>query len=120
MQVNHNESVSPCIHEMLEELRSVSVERPPRLDAIKKSLVRILTFLASHEGRTDANCSSVNDFILIDENWARPWDELPPPFADVFSFMSEALHDTVSAPDVAENFGCTPEQILKMAQALAC
>jgi hypothetical protein len=32
--------------------------------------------------------------------------------------MGEALHDTVQAPEIAENFGCLPEQLLERVRHL--
>jgi hypothetical protein len=32
--------------------------------------------------------------------------------------MGDSLHDTISAPDIAINFSCTPEQILELAMQL--
>jgi hypothetical protein len=77
-----------------------------------------LSYLSSAQGRTNANCCAVDSFLLLDGDWGVRWVELPPEFVEVFALMAEALHDTVSAPDVAENFGCTPEQILEKAYGL--
>jgi hypothetical protein len=47
------------------------------------------------------------------------WDSLETPervddeFHDILADMSEALHDTVSAPEVAAEFESTPEQLLE-------
>jgi|SRR5215813_583810 len=38
--------------------------------------------------------------------------DLPEPLHDVFAMMGQALHDTVQSPEIAENFGCLPEQLL--------
>jgi hypothetical protein len=67
------------------------------------------------EGRTNANCWAVDLFVDQGEKWERDWAEqgLPESFHDVFAMMGEALHDTVHAPSVAENFGCLPEQLLE-------
>jgi hypothetical protein len=32
--------------------------------------------------------------------------------------MGEALHDTIGAPEIAENFGCLPEQLLERLRQL--
>ena len=44
---------------------------------------------------------------------------LPEDFHDVLAMMGEALHDTVQAPEIAENFGCLPEQLLEKVDHLS-
>ena len=53
---------------------------------------------------------------MYDELWVER--NLPDPFHDIFADMSGALHDTISAPEIAENFDSTPEQLLKRARDL--
>jgi len=50
-----------------------------------------------------------------DIGWERDWTDagLPEDFHDVFALMGQALHDTVSSPDIAWNFDCLPEQLLE-------
>ena len=59
-------------------------------------------------------------FFCHAEGWARDWvdQNLPDDFHDVFALMSEALHDTVKAPRIAENFDCLPEQLLERVRRL--
>jgi len=49
----------------------------------------------------------------LSQGWERDWaeQELPDDFHDVLAVMGSGLHDTVLDPDIAENFGCLPEQI---------
>lgn len=97
-------------------LRSAYLELqadPVQLDQLTKSLQELLTFLAA-EGRTNANCWAADLFFCNCKEWERDWGncDLPEMVHDVIAMMGEALHDTVLAPDVAENFGCLPEQLL--------
>ncbi len=112
------ESVSPRLGELLERFYLQANHRPARLGSLKSSLIDLMSFLATPEGRTNANCCAVDSFVLIGDHWEQPWDDLPAEYTEVLSLMSEALHDTVSAPEVARNFGCTPEQILEVARQL--
>ena len=76
----------------------------------------VLEFLASPEGRTDANCRIVDLAIMNDkEVWEHieKVEEVDHVVADVLRDMASALHDTVRAPEIAENFESTPEQLLK-------
>ena len=49
-------------------------------------------------------------YFMKHEEWAE--GSLPDAIHDIFADMSGALHDTCSAPDVAQNFDSTPEQLL--------
>jgi len=87
--------------------------QPPNLADLKKSLEQLPAFLAG-SGRTNANCWATDMFFMLSDEWERDRteQELPEEFHDVLSLIGDALHDTVQAPDVAENFGCLPEQLL--------
>ena len=84
--------------------------RPPDLVALKSAIHRLLTYLASPEGRTDDNCCTTDFFLCVSDDV--DWRHLPEPFRDVLADMAGALHDTVSSPEVAANFDSTPEQLL--------
>ena len=118
MQPFEGEPVSPALRGLLEEFYTKAVERPLKRGELKVALIRLLSFLTTKEGRTNANCHQVDWFVMIDDHWEPDWGELPDEFVDVIALIGEALHDTVSAPDIAQNFGCTPEQILALAKSL--
>lgn len=109
------ESVSPKLRPLLLEVYRQVCLHPKELTTLKRSLQHLLEFLKS-EGRTNANCWAVDLFFAQSETWERDWadQELPEDFHDVFAMMAEALHDTVHAPSIAENFGCLPEQLLEL------
>lgn len=108
------ESVSPKLRPLLNDVYTQVVLHPKDLAALKKSLQHLLEFLRN-EGRTNANCWAVDMFFAMSEGWERDWAEqgLPEDFHDVLAMMGEALHDSVHAPSVAQNFGCLPEQLLE-------
>jgi hypothetical protein len=93
--------------------------RPIDLQALKISLVELLRYLRD-EGRTNANCWAADLFFCADDWEEHHWSEqdLPEDFHDLLAMMGEALHDTVSNPEIAQNFGCLPEQLLKSAERL--
>ncbi len=75
----------------------------------------LLVYLASAEGRTDSNCRAVDVALMSDEELWANIDEIEafdPGLADVLADMAGALHDTVSAPDIAASLESTPEQLL--------
>ena len=103
--------------ELREFVRGVYSDLQPEavdLAALRKDLLSLLEFL-SGEGRTNANCWAVDLFFGICRYWERDWGDhdLPEKLHDVLAKMGEALHDTVRDAQIAENFGCLPEQLLR-------
>lgn len=78
-------------------------------DALRDALDRLLSFLASPRGRTDANCCAIDRFFAQFEG---TWSHLPHRFAAVLDDLSGVLHDTVYAPQIAAHFEGLPEQLL--------
>jgi hypothetical protein len=113
------EPVSPELRPLLREVYTHLVRRHPDLVALKKSLQELLRFLRD-EGRTNANCWTVDLFFALSQGWERDWAEqdLPEDFHDLLAMMGEALHDTVLDRSIAENFGCLPEQLLERVRHL--
>ena len=48
----------------------------------------------------------------IRDDWQTDWTDLPGQFQLILDDMGGCLHDTVSAPEIAENFDSIPEQLL--------
>jgi hypothetical protein len=95
---------------MMQSVRAAVFALPLDALAVKTSLINLLEYLSSPAGRTDANCCAVDSFFYLDEDL--PLEHLPDSLQDVFAHM-DALHDTTTAPQIAENFGSTPEQLLE-------
>ena len=113
------EQVSYALRPLLQAVYRQSLSQPLNRIEFQKSLEDLLQFLIG-EGRTNANCWAVDLFFANSQGWERDWAEqqLPEDFHDTLAMMGEALHDTVCAPDIAENYGCLPEQLLKRVKAL--
>lgn len=77
--------------------------------ALRAALDRLLTFLVSPIGRTDANCCAVDRFFATYEG---SWRHLPPELASVVDGLTGTLHDTIYAPHIAATFESLPEQLL--------
>jgi hypothetical protein len=77
-------------------------------DALAAALERVLVFLASAEGRTDANCSVSDHFIASTEELWRTSSLAP-----ILEDMGGTLHDAIHAPNIARTFEATPEQLLE-------
>jgi hypothetical protein len=102
----------------LEPLVRAVYDELPRGDvpALQSSLERLLEFLASEPGRTDANCSTVCRFFDTTEGL---WRTAREDFAAVFDDMSGTLHDAIYAPDIARTFEALPEQLLERVRKIA-
>jgi len=112
------EVASPDLKPFVLRVHNDATTSPVNLPTLKNSLVKLLQYL-SGEGRTNANCWATDLFFCSDDlenHWAD--QSLPDDFNSVLAKISEALHDTVSSPDVACNFGCLPEQLLECAERL--
>lgn len=101
--------------ESFERIRQEMLLPVPSVDRLRFLVTELLTFLASRKGRTDSNCRFVDYGLMHDDE---VWDSIElievtdPNLADVIRDMAGALHDTVSAPNIAQNFESTPEQLL--------
>lgn len=113
------EAVSPDLKPLLCRVHDDVVTSSVSLPALKNSLVELLQYL-SGAGRTNANCWAADLFFCSPDLWEHDWSEqnLPDDFHDVLAMMGEALHDTVTSPEIASNFGCLPEQLLECAERL--
>jgi hypothetical protein len=108
--------VDQILGPLLERLHQSLILRPVDGPALRTAMIGLLEFLASPRGRTDANCRAVDSFLMQDQAWDS--DQLPESFVEILADMSGALHDTVSAPDIAANFESTPEQLLERSRRL--
>ena len=77
-------------------------------DALRAAVERVLVFLVSPTGRTDANCSVTDQFISATEAQWRSSS-----IADILDDMGGTLHDTIHAEPIAKTFEATPEQLLE-------
>jgi len=102
--------------ELVNAVQSFMAHNVPDLPELKKSLINLFEYLSSPNGRTDENCIAINSFFMFDDLWVDR--NLPDHFHEIFVDMSGALHDAVSAPENAENFDSTPEQLLNRAREL--
>ena len=91
---------------------------PVNLVVLKDALTRLCSFLCEPENRTDANCTAVDLFFAVEDHWDRRWDGLPEEYRLLLNDIGGALHDTVSAPDIEQNFDSTPERLLRRAEKL--
>ena len=101
---------------LMRQLQQALAVQPIDLGAARAAIIAVLEFLCSPRGRTDANCTAVDTFFHIDDSWLT--DQLPEDYHDIVADMGGQLHDTFSAPYIAQNFDSTPEQLLARARDL--
>jgi hypothetical protein len=104
--------VSPQLAPLLREVYAQVQREPADLPALYDALDALLRFLTSPAGRTHANCVATDSFFMNNDRWERDWGDLPEPYQDLLGLLGDALHDTIAAPEIAENFDNTPEQLL--------
>lgn len=76
--------------------------------ALRAAVERVLLFLTTPAGRTDANCSVTDHFIsACEERWRGS------SLAPILDDMGGTLHDAIHAPNIARTFEATPEQLLE-------
>ena len=110
------ETLGLGLRHRLRDAYAAIVARPYDPWRITLSLENLLEYLSTPAGRTNANCVAVDYFFCIREGWEEHWEDEPAGLADVLGDMGGALHDTISAPDIAENFDSTPELLLQALQ----
>jgi hypothetical protein len=94
---------------LIQDVQAAVAVKAVDVDRVIQHLDSLLQYLRSAEGRTDSNCRFVDAFFMEHNEWADA--ELPDALHDIFADMAGALHDTCSAPHVAQNFDSTPEQL---------
>jgi hypothetical protein len=110
--------ISPQLRPLLERIYRGLIRRPVDLAEIRAALEELFLFLSSADGRTDANCTVTDYFFSFAEEWKEEQQNLPASLRELLAGIGGALHDTVHAPSIAENFGCLPEQLLERARNL--
>lgn len=114
------EPVAPELKPLLRRVYDDVSASPVNLAGLRHSLIELLGYL-NVEGRTNANCWAADLFFCSDDDlWERDWTEhdLPDEFHDVMAMMGQALHDTITRPDIAGTFECLPEQLLERVKRL--
>jgi hypothetical protein len=91
---------------------------PFNLPILKEALVGLTSFLSQPEHCTDDNCKAVDLFFAVGDHWDTRWDSLPEEYQLILDDIGGCLHDTVSAPKIAESFESTPEQLLERVKQL--
>jgi len=107
--------------QMLAELKDAC--RAPEPDELKTLLLlqRMLVALCDPENNSDANCKAIDLFVCLDILHPDPPETelpetFPPRVREILEAMGGELHDTHSAPEIAENFRATPDHLLAQTQ----
>jgi hypothetical protein len=101
------------------KVRDSIYDNSTNLDTIKSSLVELLVYLCSPEGRTNENCTSAGTFFRLHADYGFNWLHLPEELQLILEDIGGQLHDTVELSDTATNFESTPEQLLTRTHCLS-
>jgi hypothetical protein len=118
IESHDGEQVSSELRQLLEAVYAEIARRPPDLQRLKTTIERLLIFLTSPRGRTNANCRATDLFFSLCDGWEVDWNHLPVTYGDILDDLGSVLHDTVQSPKIAENFDSTPEQLFARVRAL--
>jgi len=113
-----NKGASPALRTLLSVVYNHIHASSLELPLLKNSLFNLVSFLCQPKNRSHTNCLAVDLFFTMDDHWKLRWEHLPKEYQLVLDDIGGNLHDAVSAPNIAENFNSTPEQLLKRIQQL--
>ncbi len=114
------EPISPELAPMLLAVYHELAAAPTNLRTLRDSIEKLLNFLTTPAGRTNANCGATDLFFCLTDGWGEvSWDHIPDDLGDILRDMGGALHDTVQDPVIAENFEATPEHLLRKLRAVS-
>jgi hypothetical protein len=106
----------PILKPLLLEVVAAYVTPSFSADRARIALVELFESLCTPRLRTERNCQLVerrfSDIAMLEESAGVP--------SRYKGFLSDAnaLHDAITSPTIAKNFGCTPEQLLVEARTL--
>lgn len=112
------ETINPKLDQLLEEAAKLLREKKTNPNQIKQSLINLMSFLCTEEGRTDRNCTATDSFFCLHDDNGFDWQHLPKPFQLILGDIGGQLHDTITSPEIAKNFESTPEQLLERLKQL--
>ena len=116
--VTHGRHFAPPLRALLREVFDALSRRPADLVSLRRALEQLLSYLASADGRTDANCSVTDYFFSAAEQGRLDWRHLPGEWQALLGSLGGTLHDTVHAASIARTFETLPEQLLARLRAL--
>ncbi len=119
-EARSNSSPGPELRPLLKLLQDSFDTATPDPCQVRAALISLLEYLTMPKGRTDANCWAVDQYLTVKEDFSHVGGALPNPYVDILEDMAGALHDAVSAPEVASSLAGTPEQLLARAMLLEC
>ena len=107
------------LHSYLFKVRDSISDNPVNLATIKLTLVELLVYLTSSEGRTSENCTTTDTFFQLHDDYGFNWFHLPKELQLILEDIGGQLHDTLEHPDIASNFESTPELLLTRVHCLS-
>lgn len=101
------------LEQLLQVLKAEYFREPLDEVEVLRAMEGVLAFLVQPESNTDANCRRADWFVMseMDEVRSIQGPETPIDLGRILYDMM-ILHDTHTAPEIAENFQATPAMLL--------
>jgi hypothetical protein len=106
------------LNKMLDQLKVYALSPNISKEQVLSILGQILEWLNDPINNTDDNCKKIDYFVAYEIAPNKGFELIPDDIKEILFDMGVSLSDTHTAPDVAENFESTPEQLLKRVRKL--
>lgn len=107
------------LHALLNELKTAALTSGTARENLLSAMTGVLLWLNSPESNNDKNCREIDQFVALEIIVDKRFEEIPEDIKNILFDMGTTLHDTHTAPGVANNFTSTPAQLLDRVQRLS-
>lgn len=104
--------------DLLSQLKLAALSPQLSENNLRSVLEKLLLWLNRPENNNDSNCKQIDYFISANIMTQKGFEEIPENIKSILFDMGATLHDSHTAPNIAENFESTPAQLLARVQNL--
>jgi hypothetical protein len=106
------------LNQLLDQLKDKTLSPNFSKVQVFSILEQILEWLNDPLNNTDDNCKKIDYFVAYKIVPQKEIELIPDDIREILFDLGAALSDTHTAPEVAENFESTPDQLLKRVRKL--
>lgn len=106
------------LNKLLNQLKNITLSPNISKEQVLPILEQILEWLNDPLNNTDENCRKIDYFVAYEIMPQKEFELIPEDIRSILFDLGSSLSDTYTAPEVAENFESTPEQLLKRVRKL--
>lgn len=106
------------LNKLLDQLKDKTLSPNISKEQVLSILEQILEWLNDPLNNTDDNCKKIDYFVAYEIVPQKEFELIPDDLRGILFDLGATLSDTHTAPEVAENFESTPEQLLKRVRKL--